>query len=205
MPPQHTWESVVVWGVCSHERKCPQKMKKITTRRAQTMLLYQLPGSFCKFSGNTKQPTKADVFRWTREQLAKPRAHVTHHFQPSCRCIQSMPFLNRAKYITQCALWDCFKIGVTHMLVSLASHAPTVVHHCWWQRQRQRHCNSGSIWRCISKQECTIIFLQLRMGWENSDWCLEMQLVAGASLSLQRAEEEVRGTLVLALSKLPSF
>ncbi len=38
-------------------------------------------------------------------------------------------------------------------------------------------------------------FLQLRMGWENGDWCLEMQLVAGASLSFQRAAEGVHSML----------
>jgi hypothetical protein len=37
--------------------------------------------------------------------------------------------------------------------------------------------------------------LQLRMGWENSDWCLKMQLVAGASLSLQQAAEGVHSML----------
>jgi hypothetical protein len=47
------------------------------------MVLHQLPGSFCKFCGNTKQPTKADVFGRTREQLAKPCACATHHFLPS--------------------------------------------------------------------------------------------------------------------------
>ncbi len=47
------------------------------------MVLHQLPGGFCKFCGNTKRPTKADVFRQTREQLAKPCACATHHFLPS--------------------------------------------------------------------------------------------------------------------------
>ncbi len=37
--------------------------------------------------------------------------------------------------------------------------------------------------------------LQLQMGWENSDWCLKMQLVAGASLSLQQAVEGVHSML----------
>ncbi len=38
-------------------------------------------------------------------------------------------------------------------------------------------------------------FLQLRMGWENGDRCLEMQLVAGTSLSLQQAAEGVHSML----------
>ncbi len=38
-------------------------------------------------------------------------------------------------------------------------------------------------------------FLQLRMGWQNGDWCLEMQLVVGASLSLQWAMEGVHSML----------
>ncbi len=37
--------------------------------------------------------------------------------------------------------------------------------------------------------------LQLQMGWENGDRCLEMQLVAGASLSLQWAAEGVHSVL----------
>jgi hypothetical protein len=45
-------------------------------------------------------------------------------------------------------------------------------------------------------------FLQLRMGWENGDWCLEMQLVAGASLSLQRAAEGVHSMLCCRLNFL---
>ncbi len=38
-------------------------------------------------------------------------------------------------------------------------------------------------------------FLQLRMGWEIGDWCLEMQLVVGTSLSLQRAAKGVHSVL----------
>jgi hypothetical protein len=40
-----------------------------------------------------------------------------------------------------------------------------------------------------------MIFLQLRMGWENGNRCLEMQLVVGASLSFQRAAEGVHSML----------
>jgi hypothetical protein len=45
-------------------------------------------------------------------------------------------------------------------------------------------------------------FLQLWMGWENGDRCLEMQLVAGASLSLQRAAERVHSMLCCRLNFL---
>jgi hypothetical protein len=44
--------------------------------------------------------------------------------------------------------------------------------------------------------------LQLRMGWENGNRCLEMQLVAGASLSLQRAAEGVHSMLCCGLNFL---
>ncbi len=86
---------------------CPQKMKKITTRRAQTMLLHQFPGSFWEVCGNTEWPTK-------RMSSGKPGSNLPSLVlvQPITSCpvlltyIQSTPFLNRAKYITQCALWD---------------------------------------------------------------------------------------------------
>jgi hypothetical protein len=45
-------------------------------------------------------------------------------------------------------------------------------------------------------------FLQLRMGWENGNRCLEMQLVAGTSLSLQRAAEGVHSMLCRGLNFL---
>jgi hypothetical protein len=54
---------------------------------------------------------------------------------------------------------------------------PVVVHHHRQRRKqrRRRHRNRGGVRQCISKQERTMFFLQLRMGWENDgDQCLKM-------------------------------
>ncbi len=48
-------------------------------------------------------------------------------------------------------------------------------------------------------------FFQLRMGWENGDRCLEMQLVAGTSLSLQQAAEGVHSMLCCCEQNLLRF
>ena len=78
-PPQQTWESGVVCGICSHKCKCPQKMDELGIGGENTVVLQHVPGRDRNLCRHTKEPTKVQVFRRAREQLPKPSVCPTHH------------------------------------------------------------------------------------------------------------------------------
>ena len=61
-PPQHPWESFVVWGVRFHEHKCPQIMKEIEIRGDKIVVLRHLPCLHCNICRHTKKTKSAGLW-----------------------------------------------------------------------------------------------------------------------------------------------